>query len=122
NEVHLDQPAFVGPVVANCAELHWLWRWSRRYRDAPDGADLSAGIRENHVAEANVPHVLVGLVECTVGVAVGRPQVAAANLVFARLLVIDPLKRHDHSPSRPDQVTPSAWQRATGLSQLARQA
>jgi hypothetical protein len=94
SELHIDLPADVSPIWSRRTELRGLRAFvAVRLGDA-DRVDARPIEGEDDVAGRDLAHEFVEWVAMIVGVALRRPEIAAASLLLEGLVLVDPPVAH----------------------------
>ena len=93
-ELHLHFPTDVFPVLTRTSELQRLGVLPAIGLSDPNREYSSVHEGEDQIARGDFTHRLVKGIPCTVGVALGRPEITALNFVAVGLILIDPPVAH----------------------------
>lgn len=99
-ERNRHSPADILPIFTGGAKLGRLWALPAVGLCYSNGGDAGVDEREDQVAGRDLAHGLIKRVPGEVGTALGRPEVAAGNLMAECLVLIDPPKAHVVDPTK----------------------
>src|ERR1700740_2403561 len=98
---HLDLPSDRAPVATDAAKLSRLGTLVAIRACNSQRSDACIAEREDNIAGRHFAHGFIERVALAVRLALGRPQVAARDLLGVGLILIDPPVPHRYCPARP---------------------
>lgn len=93
-EIHIHAPAEGIPQVPHFAKLVGLWAGIARLPGHADRLHLRGSKGKDEVALLDIAQGFIEVIQRTVALAFGAPDIAVLHLVAKRLLMVDPPKPH----------------------------